>query len=1534
MSPLISILMPVCNVEKYLDDCLKSALCQGFDDIEIICINDGSTDSSLDILRYYAQTDSRIVIIDKKNAGYGAAMNDGLKIARGEYIGVLESDDKVCEGAWASLYELAKGNDLDIVRGIYNKTKFGEVTCFDSNEKVDALCPTSLKRAPLRQTFCPEDYPRCFWINPCIWTCLFKRAFLEENHIWFNETPGASYQDTGFAFKTWACARRAMLVDIPVIFYNLDNESSSSNSKAKVYAVCDEMHEVERFLDERHSPQWLYKVLAAIRYKTYIWNLKRVSDEYKVEFASVMRQEQARDLASRRCELAFFDREKLDSIYADLQLDGIELSILCVLESCNDEQFGVFRQWVLSLSEGVELFVVLPQRLSGQVASLLEECPAKCRAEYYGESRTATAASNAVLDCFRGQVIAVVGENCMPSLQALQELKRLLLSETLDFVKLNSMSARTESDELVYSPVFGPASSANELLDGLTSEKAGLYYGGFIGKWGIKFDEEADCVSRDMLFLLNLYWRFENARYVEVKTGRKLSEGVFAGTFEERIRALRSFLRGRIEKGDFCREDWGEKEWISLMQILVAPEEYRIKSLSDRTTFCVREAYLEYGEDELTAPDVSIIVPVYNVERYLQECLDSLLSQTYDSFEIVCVNDGSTDESGAILSEYAQRDSRIRVLEKSNGGLASARNYGLAHAAGEYVLFVDSDDTIKRSALQTLMKNAKETDAEIVAFGIDSNYFLDDLSAPAWIEKKNPKRKEFFVEFQPEILFGREGAVPFAVRDFFKRSFLRDNNLWFAEGFRFGEDTIFQMEAFPRACNILFIPNKLYNYRVERAGSLMAEAATKQVSKTWCHVQMISHLCKVWTSEGVFDSLKKDFAGWAIDFFYYQFIDCPDADRSSLADYFCCLMRQYYSGGLRTFLDEAHESRIDLIEDSTPSSSRQLTQLPIFELSSSLRDISKKTSVIMILDGSDAGLNSGMRQRTFRSLGQQIEWVSELIVVLLEDAHGFQGGELEYFDESTELINIKADNFYIGLYEALGKCTSDYVLFSKPGIEYRTGIFEYLTNCGVKHSEDVLHFGSVDAYSFGAELPSILAYLNQPFSGRLMADDVLKGWALGGLYHSSLYDKCYRTSLVEMTCREIVHSHCESAFDDSLFGFRLLAAASSYQGLSEMYGCVSFMDSQTVEKGAISHRCVANRGQSALCAMFQGTEEEQWKVVLGAEKEKDAFARGLAAHIPDSVLAGRLMLGQMLCVCGVARSLSALAFCYAPDPSLVLSLLARFVPRCKAAASCKKIGVMVGAAEHNEGNANELVPFWCESAEVVPICDIDRCGAVHISGNTQAQYVPSASVSDAELLGLRIETLDTLVDELGLDTVVLPRDLSKTTFWDIAFFNLKGVRTVLRGPYEFKMLQNLGLSYLKAFPFALGLLDDFDVEQSQESQVATFSTKYPKRCSFARNIDSFEPVSICSEESVSDAQFVSNLIELAGKMVEEEYDKEIQALRRKYERRLRKKSLQVKDLKAELLRERKVRQSISYRIGRAVTAPGRSLRRVVKKLEN
>ena len=117
--PKISVLIPIYNVEKYLRECLESLVNQTFQDIEFICINDGSTDSSLKILEEYAQKDSRIKIINKENSGYGASMNMGLDAASGEYIGIVESDDFVSSNMFEDLYNLAEKNNADIVKSDY-----------------------------------------------------------------------------------------------------------------------------------------------------------------------------------------------------------------------------------------------------------------------------------------------------------------------------------------------------------------------------------------------------------------------------------------------------------------------------------------------------------------------------------------------------------------------------------------------------------------------------------------------------------------------------------------------------------------------------------------------------------------------------------------------------------------------------------------------------------------------------------------------------------------------------------------------------------------------------------------------------------------------------------------------------------------------------------------------------------------------------------------------------------------------------------------------------------------------------------------------------------------------------------------------------------------------------------------------------------------------------------------------------------------------------------------------------------------------
>lgn len=116
---------------------------------------------------------------------------------------------------------------------------------------------------------------------------------------------------------------------------------------------------------------------------------------------------------------------------------------------------------------------------------------------------------------------------------------------------------------------------------------------------------------------------------------------------------------------------------------------------------------------------ISIIIPIYNVESYLRKCLDSIMEQSFSCFELLLINDGSTDASAQICQEYVEKDDRIRYFEKENGGVSSARNFGIKHSSGEYITFIDSDDWVEPNYLEILYKAMKEQDADIVV----TNYY-------------------------------------------------------------------------------------------------------------------------------------------------------------------------------------------------------------------------------------------------------------------------------------------------------------------------------------------------------------------------------------------------------------------------------------------------------------------------------------------------------------------------------------------------------------------------------------------------------------------------------------------------------------------------------------------------------------------------------------------------------------------------------------------------------------------------------------------
>lgn len=282
--PKVSIIVPVFNVEMYLRECLDSIVHQTLKDLEIICVNDGSRDHSLDILREYEQRDKRVRIIDKPNAGYGHTMNRGIDLAGGEYIGIVESDDFVAENMFETLYSLAIENDADVVKSNYIAYRSKEKSY---GEKIEPLW-----RCPYDQIFNSDEVPEVFTVQPCIWSAIYKRKMIIDNEIRFNETPGASFQDTAFAFKIWTYAQRIYFTREAFLFYRCDNENSSVQSSAKIYCICDEFGEIERQAAKfPEKKEWLYPLIQWLKLREYKWNYGRLDSQFKYEFLLRMKSE-------------------------------------------------------------------------------------------------------------------------------------------------------------------------------------------------------------------------------------------------------------------------------------------------------------------------------------------------------------------------------------------------------------------------------------------------------------------------------------------------------------------------------------------------------------------------------------------------------------------------------------------------------------------------------------------------------------------------------------------------------------------------------------------------------------------------------------------------------------------------------------------------------------------------------------------------------------------------------------------------------------------------------------------------------------------------------------------------------------------------------------------------------------------------------------------------------------------------------------------------------------------------------------------
>lgn len=274
-------------------------------------------------------------------------------------------------------------------------------------------------------------------------------------------------------------------------------------------------------------------------------------------------------------------------------------------------------------------------------------------------------------------------------------------------------------------------------------------------------------------------------------------------------------------------------------------------------------------------PKISVIVPVYNAENYLPQCIDSIRRQTLADIEIVCVVDGSTDRSESILRLYEKVEPRLRIIVKPNGGTSFARNVGIDESTAPILMFVDSDDLISPNACEVVYSALTSYNAEALTFGARCYPEFDTLP---WLQDVLSPRDIFYPQFSTAILF-EEKSRPFIWNTAIKAELLKRAGLRFDETVRFGEDQLFLFEMYPKAKGVLFISKKLYSYRSIRPDSLMATRSADMHKKLGEHIVLTDRVCAAWKRDGLIDKYGSELLDWAADFLIY---DCMTAaDKTS-----------------------------------------------------------------------------------------------------------------------------------------------------------------------------------------------------------------------------------------------------------------------------------------------------------------------------------------------------------------------------------------------------------------------------------------------------------------------------------------------------------------------------------------------------------------------------------------------------------------------------------------------------------------------------
>lgn len=286
MDKKVSVILPSLNAGSYIEKCLQSIIGQSLEEIEIICVDAGSTDGTYELLEKYARTDERIHVVHSKQKSYGYQVNLGIELSQGEYIGIVEADDYIERDMYEILYGNAHENGVDYVRANACYT-----LSFDGEERRIYHGRNRIKDGYYGRLIDVKEEPEAMlysdYIN--IWDGIYNRNFLNRKKIRLHESPGASYQDAGFAILCAVECERIMFLENYLYCYSFDNNGSSVKDQKKYKCTLDEFTWIGEELQRRGKTEEKYEVL----YRSFLmdaccWNVHRLTRKYRRRFLEEM----------------------------------------------------------------------------------------------------------------------------------------------------------------------------------------------------------------------------------------------------------------------------------------------------------------------------------------------------------------------------------------------------------------------------------------------------------------------------------------------------------------------------------------------------------------------------------------------------------------------------------------------------------------------------------------------------------------------------------------------------------------------------------------------------------------------------------------------------------------------------------------------------------------------------------------------------------------------------------------------------------------------------------------------------------------------------------------------------------------------------------------------------------------------------------------------------------------------------------------------------------------------------------------------